>query len=109
MISGAGSGSTSTSALKKPRPTSAGRSPRRYPDFMAFQRIVADHRVMAGVPCIRGTRIPVATLIGLVAEGMTTGEILVDFPQLTADDVREALQFAAAAVDQATLPLPASA
>ena len=40
---------------------------------------------------------------------MTTGEILVDFLQLTADDVREALQFAAAAVDQATLPLPASA
>ena len=81
----------------------------RYPGSMAFQRINADHRVMAGVPCIRGTRIPVATLIGLVAEGMTTGEILVDFPQLTADDVREALQFAAAAVDQATLPLPASA
>jgi len=76
---------------------------------MGFQRIVADHRVMAGVPCIRGTRIPVATLLGLIAEGMTTGEILVDFPQLTADDVREALQFAAAAVDQAMLPLPASA
>jgi uncharacterized protein (DUF433 family) len=76
---------------------------------MAFQRIVVDHQVMAGVPCIRGTRIPVATLIGMVAEGMTTGEILVDFPQLTADDVREALQFAAAAVDQATFPLAASA
>lgn len=52
---------------------------------------------------------PGRTVIGLVAEGMTTREILVDFPQLTADDVREALQFAAAAVDQATLPLPASA
>lgn len=76
---------------------------------MAFLRIVADHRVMAGVPCIRGTRIPVATLIGLVAEGMATGEILADYPQLAADDVREALQFAAAAVDQATLPLLASA
>ena len=76
---------------------------------MAFQRVVADHRIMAGMPCIRGTRVPVVTLIGLVAEGMTIGEILVDFPQLTVDDVREALQFAAAAVDQATLPLPASA
>ena len=76
---------------------------------MAFQRIVVEHQIMAGVPCIRGTRIPVATLIGMVAEGMTTGEILVDFPQLTADGVREALQFAAAAVDQARLPLPASA
>ncbi|MGH3767273.1 MAG: DUF433 domain-containing protein [Pseudonocardiaceae bacterium] len=76
---------------------------------MTFQRIVADHRVMAGVPCIRGTRIPVATLIGRIAEGMDTGEIIADYPQLTADDVREALQFAAAAVDQATFPLPASA
>jgi len=76
---------------------------------MAFQRIVVEHQIMAGVPCIRGTRIPVATLIGMVAEGMTTREILVDFPQLTADGVREALQFAAAAVDQARLPLPASA
>ncbi len=89
-------------------PESRGERP-RYHYSMAFQRIVADHRVMAGVPCIRGTRIPVATLIGMVAEGMTTGEIIADYPQLTADDVREALQFAAAAVDQATLPLPASA
>ncbi|MGD9530305.1 MAG: DUF433 domain-containing protein [Dehalococcoidia bacterium] len=74
---------------------------------MTFDRIAADTAVMAGVPCIRGTRIPVATIVGMVAEGMTTTEILADFPQLSEQDVREALWFAAAAVDQATLPLPA--
>lgn len=76
---------------------------------MAFTRIAADHRIMAGVPCIRGTRIPVATIVGMIAESMTPAEILADYPQLTEADIRQALQFAAAAVDQATLPLPATA
>jgi uncharacterized protein (DUF433 family) len=76
---------------------------------MPFDRIAVDQRIMAGVPCIRGTRIPVATVVGMVAEGMTSAEILADFPQLEADDIRQALLFAAAAVDQATIPLPASA
>lgn len=76
---------------------------------MGFERIIADQKVMAGVPCIRGTRIPVATIVGMIAEGMTHMEIIADFPQLTADDIRQALLFAAAAVDQAVLPLPASA
>ncbi|MGH8930555.1 MAG: DUF433 domain-containing protein [Egibacteraceae bacterium] len=76
---------------------------------MAFDRISIDHRVMAGVPCIRGTRIPVATLVGMVAEGISTDEILLDFSHLTGDDIREALRFAAAAVDQRTLPLRSSA
>lgn len=74
---------------------------------MTFNRIAADQAIMAGVPCIRGTRIPVATVVGMVAEGMTPAEILADFPQLVEDDLRQALWFAAAAVDQATLPLPA--
>lgn len=74
---------------------------------MPFSRIIADAAIMAGVPCIRGTRIPVATVVGMVAEGMTVDEIRADFPQLVAEDVREALQFAAAAVDQSVLPLPA--
>ena len=76
---------------------------------MAFERITADPEIMAGVPCIRGTRIPVATVVGMVAEGMSTEEILVDFPQLREDDVRDALRFAAAAVDERTLPLRPSA
>jgi uncharacterized protein (DUF433 family) len=73
---------------------------------MTFDRIAADTAVMAGVPCLRGTRIPVATIDGMVAEGMTITEILADFPQLSDQDVRQALWFAAAS-DQATLPLPA--
>jgi uncharacterized protein (DUF433 family) len=72
---------------------------------VAFERISVDHRIMGGVPCIRGTRIPVATVVGMVAEGMTTEAILADFPQLTAEDIREALRYAAAAVDERELPL----
>jgi uncharacterized protein (DUF433 family) len=55
---------------------------------MAFERITIDQRIMAGVPCIRGTRIPVATVVGLVAEGATVDAILADYPQLTAEDDR---------------------
>ncbi len=80
-----------------------------YPLSMSFDRIAIDQKVMAGVPCIRGTRIPVATVVGMVAEGMTSAQIKADFPQLVDDDIRQALLFAAAAVDQATLPLPATA
>ncbi len=47
---------------------------------MAFERIIADQKIMAGVPCIRGTRIPVATVVGMIAEGMTPAEIVADFP-----------------------------
>jgi uncharacterized protein (DUF433 family) len=72
---------------------------------VAFERISVDHRVMAGVPCITGSRIPVTTVVAMVAEGQTTEEILHDFPQLTADDIREALRYAAAAVDEGELPL----
>jgi uncharacterized protein (DUF433 family) len=76
---------------------------------VSFERIAIDQGIMAGVPCIRGTRIPVATVVGMIAEGMTPSEIIIDFPQLTPHDIRHALLFAAAAVDQATIPLPASA
>lgn len=72
---------------------------------MTFERISIDHRVMAGAPCIAGTRIPVATVVGMVAEGMTVEEILTDYPQLEEADVREALRFAAAAVDERSMPL----
>jgi uncharacterized protein (DUF433 family) len=72
---------------------------------MTQDRIVADHRVMAGVPCISGTRIPVATIVGLVAQGQSVGDILKDYPQLVPDDVRAALEFAAAAVSERQLPL----
>lgn len=76
---------------------------------MAFERIAADPEVMAGVPCLRGTRIPLATVVGMVAEGLSVEEILADFAQLEGEDVREALRFAAAAIDERTLPLRPSA
>ncbi len=76
---------------------------------MAFERITINHRVMAGVPCIRGTRIPVTAVVGMVAEGVSTAAILADFPQLTPEDLAEALRYAAAAVDERTLPLTSSA
>jgi uncharacterized protein (DUF433 family) len=60
---------------------------------------------MGGVPCIQGTRIPVATVVGMVADGMTTQEILAEFPQLALEDIQEALRYAAAAVDERELPL----
>jgi uncharacterized protein (DUF433 family) len=60
---------------------------------------------MGGLPCIRGLRIPVASVVGMVAEGMTTEEILDDFPDLEAEDIREALRFAAEALLERELPL----
>jgi uncharacterized protein (DUF433 family) len=75
---------------------------------VAFERISIDHRIMGGVPCVRGTRIPVASVVGMIAEGMATDEILADFPQLTLDDIHETLRYAAAAVDERGRPLPAA-
>jgi len=76
---------------------------------VTFQRISVDHRIMGGVPCIRGTRIPVTTLVGMLADGVPVEEILADYPQLEPLDVREALRYAAAAVDERELPVRVSA
>lgn len=72
---------------------------------MDFQRITVDPAQMGGVPCIRGLRIPVATVVSMVADGMTEAEILEAYPDLEAPDIREALQFAAEAVRERELPL----
>lgn len=72
---------------------------------MAYTRITTDAGQMGGVPCLRGLRIPVATVLALVAEGQTTEEILALYPDLEADDIREALLFAAEAVRERALPL----
>ena len=76
---------------------------------MQFDRISVDHNIMGGVPCVRGTRIPVTTVVGLVAESMTFDEIVADFPQLTPADIQDSLRYAAAAVDERQLPLSESA
>ena len=72
---------------------------------MTFERITANPGKMGGAPCIRGLRIPVATVVAMVADGMTTAEILSDLPDLTSTDVAEALRFAAEAVRERELPL----
>jgi uncharacterized protein (DUF433 family) len=72
---------------------------------MAYARITIDPRRMGGVPCIRGLRIPVATVVSMVAEGMTVDEILRSYPDLEPEDVREALLFASEAVRERELPL----
>lgn len=74
---------------------------------MAFKRITANPRQMGGVPCVRGLRIPVATIVALVAEDQTAAEILALYPDLEIEDIREALLFAAEAVRERTLPLAA--
>ncbi len=72
---------------------------------MDFPRITVNPSQMAGVPCIRGLRIPVATIVSMVAEGMTEREILDAYPDLEIADIREALQYAAEAVRERELPL----
>ena len=72
---------------------------------MRFPRITVDPKQMDGVPCMRGLRIPVATVVGMVADGMSDKEILEAFPDLERDDIREALQYAAEAVREQELPL----
>lgn len=59
---------------------------------------------MGGVPCIR-LRIPVATLVAMVADGLSVEEVVDDLPDLTPEDVREALRYAAEAVRERELPL----
>jgi uncharacterized protein (DUF433 family) len=72
---------------------------------MKFTRITVSPNQMGGVPCIRGLRIPVATVVAMVADGMTETEILDNYPDLEPGDVQEALRFAAEAVRERELPL----
>ncbi|MBI2433584.1 MAG: DUF433 domain-containing protein [Candidatus Hydrogenedentes bacterium] len=72
---------------------------------MKFERVTVDAKQMGGVPCIRGIRIPVATVVGMVAEGMSEEEILDAYPDLQAEDIHEALRYAAEAVTERELPL----
>jgi len=74
---------------------------------MKFTRITVNPRQMGGVPCVRGLRIPIATVVGMVADGMTEAQILRDYPDLEPADIHEALQFAAEAVRERELPLAA--
>ena len=72
---------------------------------MEFNRITVNPNQMGGVPCIRALRIPVATVVGMVSDGMTDKEILEAYPDLKIEDIQEALRFAAEAVRERELPL----
>ena len=72
---------------------------------MVFTRITVNPNKMGGVPCIREIRSPVATVVGMVADGMTEQEILDAYPDLELEDIREALHFAAEAVRERELPI----
>ncbi len=71
----------------------------------ALTRITHDPNVMGGKPCIRGLRVTVGAIVGLVAAGHSDAEILRLYPYLAADDIREALSYAAWRVEEVEVPL----
>jgi uncharacterized protein (DUF433 family) len=73
--------------------------------MMNFARITLNPKQMNGVACVRGLRIPIATVVGMVADGMTESEIIAAYLDLEREDIREALRYAAEAVRERELPL----
>lgn len=71
-------------------------------------RIVRDPQICGGEPVIRGTRVPVRTVLASLAEGDRTDDILKDFPTLTEEDIRAVIAFAAASAEEdlPLMPLP---
>jgi uncharacterized protein (DUF433 family) len=74
-----------------------------------LDRITIDPVQMGGVPCVRHLRIPVATVLRLLAGGMAEADILMEYPDLERDDIRECSRFAAVSAMERELPLPHSA
>lgn len=74
-------------------------------EAMRFERITVNPNQMGGMPCIRALRIPVATVVAMVADGMTTQEIVGELPDLEPDDVAAALHYAAEALRERELPI----
>ncbi len=74
-----------------------------------LDRITFDPHVMGGRACIRGLRITVALVINLVANGMSAEEIVAEYPDLDAEDIHQALQYAATLASEEVYLLPAPA
>jgi uncharacterized protein (DUF433 family) len=74
-------------------------------EIVRFERITADPNQLGGLPCLRGLRIPVSRVVGMLADGMTEAEILHYYPDLELEDIRESLRFAAAALEERQVPL----
>jgi uncharacterized protein (DUF433 family) len=72
---------------------------------MTFTRISIDPNRMNGLPCIRGTRVTVPTVLGQLAAGRAVDQILADYPYLDREDIFAVLEFAAVAVHERELPL----
>ncbi len=72
---------------------------------MNFEKISFDPRVMGGKPCIRGKRVTVGTIVGLIASGYSKEKILDLYPYLDLEDIDEALKYAAWRVDEIDFPL----
>ena len=75
---------------------------------MRFERITVDPSQMGGVPCIRHLRIPVATVVGMIADAMSEAAVLTALPDLEPADIHQALHYAAEAVRERELPLKRS-
>ena len=71
----------------------------------SLTRITRDPAVMGGKPCVRGLRVTVGTLVGLVAAGHSTADILALYPDLEEADIREALTYAAWRVEEIEVPV----
>jgi len=71
-----------------------------------LSRITHDPRVMGGKPCIRGLRVTVGTILGLLASGHTHDDILDQYPYLESEDIKAALAYAAWRSEEAEVPLP---
>ena len=73
-----------------------------------LDRITRNVAVMGGKPCVRGMRITVGVIVGLVASGHEFSEILSAYPYLEDEDIRQALAYAAWRVEEIEVPLPAA-
>ena len=72
---------------------------------MAFERITVDPQRMGGVPCIRDLRVTVSMVLGQLAAGASTSDVLADYPYLVREDILAALEYAAAVVNERELPI----
>jgi uncharacterized protein (DUF433 family) len=75
---------------------------------MELDRITRDPNVMGGKPCVRGMRVTVGMVVGLIASGHSDIEVLAAYPYLEAEDIRQALAYAAWRVEEIEVPLPAT-
>jgi uncharacterized protein (DUF433 family) len=80
-----------------------------YTDGMTFDRITTNPDRMGGLPCVRTLRFPVASVVAMVADGMSVDEIVEEHPDLEAEDIAQCLRYAALAVRERELPLRTSA